>query len=315
MVCTSPITIKVPVLGRADTQELQVPCGKCLACRIKKRQEWSMRCMHELDYWTGSSFLTLTYSDDYLPDNSSLSKRDLQLFIKRLRKNLGERRIKYFACGEYGDTSGRPHYHAIMYGVALTREDRDIVMSSWPYADWTQPTIRRKSFGLVEPDSIRYVCQYIDKKYTGELEEEVYKANGLETPFRLLSQGIGERYAEDNVKQIKELGYITVNGVKHSVPRYYIKKLELDTDDLTQQALYADCEQNERWTGVNISSDDAMASMNPELIQRIYEGRITLSRKQRQRNRSKTSLKVKSINLNMGSLLSPCGNLGKAAAD
>lgn len=293
MVCTSPITIKVPNLGRTDTQELQVPCGKCLACRIKKRSEWSMRCMHELDYWTGSSFLTLTYSDTYLPDNNSLNKRDLQLFIKRLRKNLGGRRIKYFACGEYGDTSGRPHYHAIMYGVALTRDDRDIVMSSWPYADWTQPTIRRKSFGLVEPDSIRYVCQYIDKKYTGELEEEVYKANGLETPFRLLSQGIGNRYAIDNHNQIKELGYISVNGVRHSVPRYYIKKLELDTQELTQQALYADCEQNERWSGINISSDDAMQSLNPELIQSIYVGKIA-SRKQRQRNlEAKTALKIR----------------------
>ena len=77
----SPITINVQLIGRTDTTSLQVPCGKCLACRIKKRQEWSMRCMHELDYWSRSSFLTLTYSDTHLPDNGSLSKRHLSYLL------------------------------------------------------------------------------------------------------------------------------------------------------------------------------------------------------------------------------------------
>lgn len=250
-----------------------------------------MRCLHELGYHDNASFVTLTYSDNNLPDNGSLVKADLQKFVKRLRKNIGDRRIKYFAAGEYGDSTNRPHYHAILFGVGLSEEDKMIVMASWPFCDWTQPSIRKKSFGAAEADSIRYVCQYIDKKYTGELEYEMYTRHGLVPPFRLLSQGIGERYAIDNRKQIDELGYITVKGIKNSIPRYYINKLDLDVDKLRKAAQELDCEVNEHYSGINISSADVKASMQPELIQSIYVGQIN-SRKQSERNlAAKTMLK------------------------
>ena len=86
MQCTAPITL-FKVGKQYYPQGLQVPCGKCLACRIKNRKEWQIRMLHELNYHDDAVFLTLTYSDEYLPDNNTLVKRDLQLFIKRLRKN------------------------------------------------------------------------------------------------------------------------------------------------------------------------------------------------------------------------------------
>ena len=62
-----------------------------------------------------NAYITLTYNDDHLPANGSLQPRDLQLFWKRLRKARTPG-IRYYACGEYGDQTARPHYHAIIFG-------------------------------------------------------------------------------------------------------------------------------------------------------------------------------------------------------
>lgn len=88
-------------------EQFYVPCGHCVACRIAKSREWSIRLLGELGYWISSCFLTLTYDELHVP--LSLKKRDLQLFWKRLRKAFYPRKIKYFSCGEYGDQYGRPH--------------------------------------------------------------------------------------------------------------------------------------------------------------------------------------------------------------
>ena len=136
MQCTNPVN-----LGRTkrsgpfiyEERGLVVPCGKCFACRIKKRREWSLRLYHELEMWNDAQFTTLTYADDSIPSGEglpSLRKRDLQLFFKRLRRHLPEERsIRYFACCEYGDTTGRPHYHAIIYGLGLLPDDREAVIN------------------------------------------------------------------------------------------------------------------------------------------------------------------------------------------
>ena len=115
------------------------------------------------------------------------------------------------------------------------------------------------------------------------MAEEIYVNQGIEPVFRLLAQGIGLKYALDNKSQITELSYITLKGVKHSVPRYYIKKLDLDVEKLRELALVNDCEKNEHYSGVNISTDDALRSLNPELIHSIYDGELR-SRKQKKRN-------------------------------
>ena len=283
MLCTQPRIIMVTRPGSTFPQEMEVPCGQCIACRIAKRKEWSLRLLHESSYWDDKSFVTLTYDDDHMPEHGTISKMELQKFVKRLRKNLNGRRIKYFACGEYGDSSQRPHYHIILLGVGLKHEDKQVVKDCWRYCDWTNRSISRNSFGLVEPDSIRYVAQYVDKKYVGDLASEIYHKTNREVPFKICSQGIGLRYALENKSQIDNLGYITHKGVKNSIPRYYIKKLELDTERLREQALFTDCEKNEHYTGINVSTDDALRSLQPELIQSIYEGQLR-SRKQSEKN-------------------------------
>ena len=96
----------------------EIPCGRCIECRLKRSREWANRCMLELPYHESSYFLTLTYDDNhlrygdvhdengFLVQNPTLYKKDLQDFFKRLRKNYKyDNHLKYYACGEYGDNT------------------------------------------------------------------------------------------------------------------------------------------------------------------------------------------------------------------
>ena len=145
MQCTHPIR-----LGEGFV----VPCGRCMACRVKRTEEWATRILHELSYWDCATFLTLTYDDDNVPIDGSLRKEELQLYLKRLRKRLDDRLIKYYAAGEYGDTTKRPHYHLIVFGVDPVK-DKEVMDKSWS-----------KGYiyvGTVTHDSSKYVSSYVQK--------------------------------------------------------------------------------------------------------------------------------------------------------
>lgn len=212
------MTCKNPVLLREF--HMRVPCGKCAACRIARSREWAVRMVHEASTHEENVFLTLTYNNDNLPSDNSLSKRDFQLFMKRLRKNIECLRIKYYACGEYGEQTGRPHYHAIVFGLGMSY--RELIQEVWPHGF--------VYVGTVTYDSARYVADYIQKKYSGLLAQEVY--GNRERPFQLQSKGIGQSYMEENQKQILQQLKCTINGVNHGLPRYYKKKLGIDAEML-----------------------------------------------------------------------------------
>nr|WAE43589.1 MAG: replication initiator protein [Microviridae sp.] len=278
---------------------LEVPCGQCLQCRISKRREWSARILHERGYHEKSMFLTLTYMDEKLPYNElavlpTLRKRDLQLFIKRLRKILSYsgRRIKYFACGEYGKDSyviqkgsykyqtigNRPHYHAIIFGLGLSQEDKKMVMDCWPYADWSVPKIVNGAFGLAESDSIRYVAQYIDKKLSGKQAIQEYVLKNREPVFRLLSQALGKRYAIENKDQIEQQKCITVRGQKMSIPRYYLKKTGINPDILKENAIIKESEIVANLTGLHTTVEGYRATQgtmkNIKLKESLKKARV-----------------------------------------
>jgi len=219
LTCTSPYrdtSVKGP--------PLELPCGKCLQCRIARARVWATRCVHESAFHEHNAFVTLTYNKENLPPDKSLSKRELQLFFKRLRKNLDYfhgRRIKYYACGEYGqekDEYGvpkeRPHYHAIIFGISPWGDDKREVEEAWG-----------KGFiytGTVTYDSARYVAEYINKQYNGELAKRVYGERQI--PFKIGSTGLGKRYAEQESERIKKGLGLTVRGHHVTVPRYYMQK-------------------------------------------------------------------------------------------
>lgn len=155
-------------------------CGKCLACRVKKRREWTTRLLLEMLKHDSGCFLTLTLSEDYVSTTEdglrTLSKDELQLFFKRFRRNLEHFKkrkcpIRYFAVGEYGSRgTERPHYHAIIFGVS----DMDIDVIKSVDAAWREPAKRGQrgqtsSFGLWTLDPltsrrVAYVAGYVMKK-------------------------------------------------------------------------------------------------------------------------------------------------------
>lgn len=243
MQCTSPVKIRN---GR-------FPCGHCLNCRIAKAREWSARLMHELDSWHGKAvFVTLTYSDKYLPIDYGLHKRHLQLFFKRLRKRLGKQKIKYYACGEYGDEAlkadgtfkypshlGRPHYHAIIFGIGRSDAEKELIKDCWRFCVW-EMFEDEKAFGTVTYDSARYVSDYIFKKYNNEKAKEIYKE--LEIPFKINSGGLGLSFCMSEAVNFRENMGFYMHGSFMALPRYYVDKLGLKLE--CQDELYVKQWQN-----------------------------------------------------------------------
>lgn len=178
---------------------------------MAKRREWTLRCIYENEVHDSSIFITLTYSPDNLPANRQLVKADLQKFFKRLRHLTPP--FKYYACGEVGDRFGRPHYHAILFG--LSEQHKEYINIAW-----------EKGFtyiGAVNPKSINYVSGYLDKKAL----HIANKRDPRERPyFMVCSKGLGLTHARKIVDQMITHG-ITQNGIPVSIPRYFHKKLEL----------------------------------------------------------------------------------------
>lgn len=214
MECTNPRTVCNPKTGRW----IEVPCGMCMACRLSKSREWSIRLKDELATWKAASFVTLTYDDAHVPtlpcSHFTLVKSDLQKFFKRLRKDLdSETKIKYYACGEYGDTFKRPHYHCIIFGLGPS--DLPLIQQNWPYGF--------VKIGTVTQDSINYVTGYVRKKYNHERAWQEYGFCAL-PPFQVCSQGLGLNFLRNNREEFETRKYSIYKNAKVSLPRYYLKK-------------------------------------------------------------------------------------------
>lgn len=232
MRCTHPVLLK---------QGFPVPCGRCIACRINKTSEWTSRLYMELGYYDKACFITLTYDPEFYPSDGSLNKRDFQLFMKRVRKRFGSD-LKFFACGEYGDTTMRCHFHAILFGVDF---------QPWVFHHFergrkifTSPTLSDLwKLGFVTVDDvtvtdINYVTGYVRKKLYGDAAL-FYKDLGILPPFQLFSKGLGQRYVDDNSNRLLQFNFFYQNGKKVPLPRYAQKKLGLrDVDEFGHSELF-----------------------------------------------------------------------------
>lgn len=181
-----------------------VPCGCCPDCRADLAREWSNRCLLELeDNDNVGCFVTLTYNDFNLPiddDGPSLRKRDFQLFMKRLRWFFPSKRIRFFACGEYGPRTNRPHYHSILFGLGLS-DFGDCIVKKYNKLGqplWTSDILSRiwpfgyHLIGAVTKESCDYVARYTLKKQFDLDSVGKYPLHIL-PPFTLCSRrpGIG----------------------------------------------------------------------------------------------------------------------------
>ena len=200
--------------------------------------------MHEAKMHEENSFITLTYSDQNLPENNSLHKKDVKDFLKRLRDHLryhhNGKKIRYFMCGEYGENFGRPHYHIILFGhdwddkkYKFTSDSRSRV-----YTSETLDKIWGKgltSTGNVTFESAAYVARYVMKKVTGKPAREHYgeiidsntgEINKIKIPeynTMSLKPGIGATWFEKYKKDVYPSDQVIIRNKQTKPPRYYDK--------------------------------------------------------------------------------------------
>lgn len=250
MPCFSPIdAYKLAGGGITFTQrtgddivgDIRIPCRGCIGCRLDRSREWALRITHEASLHKTNSFITLTYADDKLPPGGSLHYPDVQKFLKRLRKYLHPKPIRYYLCGEYGDLLDRPHYHLCLFGHAFTdieplrRTDSDIVVFSSPTLSRLWP-LGLHSQGELNKQSAGYTARYVMKKITGDRAKTHYERINPETGeyYRLVpefnrmstSPGIGANWYARNSVDVHTFDYVISDGAKHSVPAYYDKILK-----------------------------------------------------------------------------------------
>lgn len=226
--CTRPVRVKV------DGIDHFYPCRKCQSCKKSRSLEWTVRLLHELPAWDyKASFITLTYDDEHI-GSPSLQRKDLTDFWKRLRKQLGNRHIKYYACGEYGTVTNRKHFHAIVFGLDGSSEvDRDLVAMCWKKCDYTR--FLNGGFDVVTPADISYVAGYVQKKY-GDTKK--YEKLGLLPPYQVQSKGLGYNGLLHNqplLEQIVQTGTVRFGVSCIKVPPYYVHKLGMEDSEVVKQ--------------------------------------------------------------------------------
>lgn len=251
MTCYSPIDAWAP-LSRSDGGRLvfqrakalnpdhviKIPCGGCIGCRLAKMEDWSTRCAHEAQMHSSNSFLTLTFDDDHYPPDGSVHLRTFQLFMKRLRKEIG--RVRFFGCGEYGEQTQRAHYHALIFGHDFERDRQlfkvtkhgplyssETLSKVWPYGS--------ALIGSVTPASAGYVAGYVRKKIGGDLAASHYlrqhPISGLlvkvEPEFGTQSKkpGLGATWFEKYKSDAFPSDFIVIEGKQRKVPLYYFRKI------------------------------------------------------------------------------------------
>lgn len=267
-VCTKPLPARrvggaLEFLGRSDKERfffgsksrlgdvLQIPCGQCAECRLKRSREWAVRCMHEASLHRDNCFLTLTYKDidGKMPSGSiSLNYVHFQSFVKRLRARFPNDKILFFCCGEYGETNPatkvidggkyRAHFHAILFGfnfpdrVPLRLLDQSILHKSKLLDElWRHGECR---IGEVTFESAAYVARYAMKKVTGDLAPAVYTivtedGEMIERVPEMLVMSkrpaIGRSWFEKFGRHIYYKDKVIARGQEMQPPRYYDKLL------------------------------------------------------------------------------------------
>lgn len=227
--CLAPYKLK--------DQGIYVPCGKCPNCWKRRISAWSYRLRKEMFVSSSTCWPTLTYNEDHVPRENGkmlLWKPDLQDFFKRLRKAQIEKHgcivnkdgvscsgIKYFAVGEYGGITCRPHYHVLLFNA-----DVELVTKAWMMR---KDTIGNVQFGQVTEASIGYTLKYMCKA--------PHKVDDDRPPqFCLMSKGLGASYLTEEMiswhkANLEDRMYCSdVDGKKVCMPRYYKKKVYSDSE-------------------------------------------------------------------------------------
>lgn len=240
--------------GYAD-MPIDVPCGQCTGCRLEHSRKWAVRCLHEAQMHEDNCFITLTYCDEKLPENNTLVKEHFQKFMKRVRRKYGKK-IKYYACGEYGEETQRPHYHACLFGLDFEdkilfkeQDGNRLYISDELQKLWTDPADKKEygfcTIGEVNFETAAYVARYCMKKRKGKNWEEHYQKMNLETgelfmlqpEFPLMSRnpGIGKEWFEKYGEEVYPSDSVICRGHEMKPPKYYDNLLEKDNPNKIEE--------------------------------------------------------------------------------
>ena len=250
-----------------SSETLQLPCGKCIGCRLDKSVSWAIRSTHEAQMWDQNCFITLTYDDDHLPRGGTLVKEHFQKFMKRFRKRFGSS-IRYFQCGEYGSerdeygvpikhSLGRPHYHAVIFNFDFV--DKIYLKGEGEETLWYSETLndlwQNQGFttvGSVTFESAAYVARYCTKKINGKQKDRLNAAGlkhyeridpftgeiiELEPEYANMSRrpGVGSDWYEKFKGDLFPHDFAVNGGRRHSVPAYYRNKFEIDDPETSEK--------------------------------------------------------------------------------
>jgi len=232
--------------------DINIPCARCIGCRLAKSSEWGLRGRHESMLHSEACFITPTYADEHVPKDGSLRYEDLQKFFKRARHAIAPKRIRFLACGEYGEELGRPHYHACIWGHSWI-EDR----YQWSKSKTGGMQYRSAALEKLWPHGhilisdlseqlVAYVARYTMKKVVGREADNHYTSVDTETgellrrtpEFAHMSTrpGIGAGWLEKYSGDIAH-GYAVAGGKRRPVPAYYLRKLKRMNPDLHESIL------------------------------------------------------------------------------
>jgi len=211
--------------------------------------------MHEAAQWPVNCFVTLTYGTGNLPPLASLSHRDFQLFVKRMRKHWRGKVVRFYMCGEYGPLNQRPHYHACLFNADF--EDRVPSGRSASGEVYYESELLSRLWGLgrcsvqdLTPETAGYCARYIMKKALGENaktaymhvdEEGVISQRRPEYAAMSLKPGIGAAWFEKYRRDVFPHDFVVADGVKRPVPKYYdklAKRAKLEEWDAIEFARY-----------------------------------------------------------------------------
>lgn len=221
-----------------DFMHIDVPCGRCMGCRINNAQAWAVRCANEAQLHQHNAFVTLTYDDANLANPPSLEHRDWQLFAKKLRNHRGP--FRYYMCGEYGEKNKRPHFHACLFGIDFP--DRKPITEKGEYTLYQSDELTALwakglcSIGSVTFTSAGYIARYITKQLHGEPAAQRYQQVNLQTGeiIRLTPEyirmsrrpGIGADWLNLYQDEVLTHDGVHLNNRKYKTPRYYDQKLK-----------------------------------------------------------------------------------------
>lgn len=209
MECQTPIYL--------HKQEMLVPCGKCAFCTATKRSDWALRLHYEARKHVVKRFITLTYANPHLKWKngvSQLCKRDVQLFLKRLRR--AGPRVRYYAVGEYGSQTYRPHYHILLFAWDGFPDLENVIRKAWGLGE--------VHIGEVNEASVMYCLGYIVNGKGWKMSHK------REAPFSIMSRrpGLGASYLTAAMIEWHRSGrknYAIMDGNKRHLPRYYKCKI------------------------------------------------------------------------------------------